>query len=92
MLTFISPKKQARELVQKSMPVTALYESVPVSAVMNEQGTVITIHTHKIIVEREGKFAQFISVLESITLITASLSLISLSASSILFAATILNS
>ncbi len=87
----LSPKTRARNIVEKSMPVSALYESVPVSASINEQGTIITIHTHKIIVEREGKFYQFIAVLESITLISATMALLSVAASSIVFAATMLN-
>ena len=87
----LSPKKQARATVEKAMPITALYQSVPVSASINDQGTVITIHTHKIIVEREGKFYQFVSVLESITLIAATMALVSISASSVVFAATMLN-
>lgn len=87
----LSPKKQARIEVEKAMPVSALYQSVPVSASINEQGTIITIHTHKIIVEREGKFGQFIAVLESVTLIAATMALVSISGASVVFAATMLN-
>ncbi len=84
----LTTKDKVRASLKESMPtspLTALYESVPVSSTTNNPA-IITIHTHKIIVAREGKFYRFLSVLESITLVAASLSLISLSGASIVFA------
>lgn len=73
---------------QKTTPITALNEAVPVGEI--DHPTVITIHTHKIIVEREGWYGKVLSTVESITLIAASVSLIALSASTVIFASNLL--
>jgi hypothetical protein len=53
--------------------------------------TVITLHKHQIIVERQDSLYRALSVVENILVITSSLFFISVSATSVFFAVTVLS-
>ena len=65
-------------------PVTKLHEAVPVT--MAEETTIITLHSHRIIIERQDNLYKTLAVLEGVLLVASSLFMISLSAASIIFA------
>lgn len=65
-------------------PKTKLTQAVPVAD--DEETTVITLHTHKIIIERQDNLYKTLAFLEGILLLTSSLLMISLSAAAIVFA------
>lgn len=65
-------------------PKTKLTQAVPVTE--DDETTVITLHTHKIIIERQDNLYKTLAFLEGILLLTSSLLMISLSAAAIVFA------
>lgn len=78
------------ETLPTGSPVSKLGEAVLVKD-CNAETTVITLHSHKIIVERTDKLYRTLAVLEGVLLITSSMFMISISVVSIIFALSMLN-
>jgi hypothetical protein len=83
-LSAYMPTRNNNASSSPSRPVTKLHEAVPVTTA--EETAVITLHSHRIIIERQDNLYKTLAVLEGVLLVASSLFMISLSAASIIFA------
>lgn len=88
-------QKRVERKLEKAMPtqpITALHKAVPVSSVTTDDNYhTITLHSHKIIIERQSPLYRAIAALEGLLLVASSLFLISLSGLTIVYAYTMLS-
>lgn len=90
METTLRSEKRIYRNLETARPLTALHEAVP--AMPNEPYHTITLHSHRIIIERQTPVYKAIAALEGLFLVASSLLMISLSGATVVYAYTMLTS
>lgn len=83
-------KKNTKTFMDDQEPITALYEAVP--AVPDNDYHIFTIHTHKILIQKQTRFYKTLAMFEGVFFMAASLLMITLSAATVVYAHTMLYS